>query len=248
MEDIILDKESKIPIYHQLYLIIKERIESSEYPENSTIPSESELQAQFNVSRITVRRAMSDLENDGYVTKKRGIGTIVSPKKKHRNLSELQSFSGDAKTKGDRPSSIILTLKEIEPSVKVSEMLKIGLDEKVCHLKRLRLINDKIIGINETYISLRPGFRITTENFNSKSSLYDFFEAHGIVLGSADETIEAGMPTKDLKRELYIDNHTPIFYKERVTYSDEEVPLEYSRNSYIASEYKYNIRIVKVRD
>ncbi|GHH98630.1 GntR family transcriptional regulator [Neobacillus kokaensis] len=243
----VIDKNSKIPIYHQLYQLIKHKIENGEFKENSIIPSEAEIQEQFDISRITVRRAISDLEHDGYVKKKRGIGTIVLPRKKYRNLSELQSFSGDAKAKGDKPSSIILVCKEIQPSVKVSEKLKIGLEEKVCYLKRLRLLNDKLIGINETYVSLKFGFRITKDNFDSNSSLYEFIEKYGIGLGSADETIEAIMPTKELKRELYIDDHVPIIYKERVTYNEQGIPVEYSENSYIGAEYKYNLFIMKVR-
>ena len=76
-----LDKESKVPIHQQLYCYIKECIENGTYKENETIPSEKEMQEMFEVSRITVRRAISDLEHDGYLTKRRGMGTVVTPPK-----------------------------------------------------------------------------------------------------------------------------------------------------------------------
>ena len=64
-QPIRLDKDSKVPIHQQLYSYIKERIVEGFYKENETIPSEKEMQEMFEVSRITVRRAISDLEHDG---------------------------------------------------------------------------------------------------------------------------------------------------------------------------------------
>lgn len=243
----LLEKDSKTPIHHQLYKIMKERIERGIYPESSMIPSETDLQKEFDVSRITVRRAMSDLEHDGFVNKKRGQGTIVLPRKDNRDLAEFKSFSWDARTKGNRPGSIILACKTVEANVKVIAMLKLSESEKVVHLKRLRLLNGKIIGLHETYVSLRFGFTITEDDFDTNTSLYDFIEQKGIVLGSADETVEAKIPNNDVRKELYMEENKPIFYKERVTYTLDGTPIEYSENSYIADRYKYNIHLDKVR-
>ena len=152
-QSIRLDKDSKVPIHQQLYSYIKERIAEGFYKENEIIPSEKEMQEMFEVSRITVRRAISDLEHDGYLIKRKGRGTIVCPQKKERDMSVFNSFSGDAKVKGDKPGSIILHCKEVEASVKIAEMLQVETGEKVYFLKRLRLLNGRIIALNETYVS-----------------------------------------------------------------------------------------------
>ena len=193
-----LDKESKVPIHQQLYCYIKECIENGAYRENRTIPSEKEMQEMFEVSRITVRRAISDLEHDGYLTKRRGMGTVVSPRKKARDMAVFNSFSGDAKVKGDKPGSIILQCRMVEANVKVASMLRVENGEKVYFLKRLRLLNGRIIALHNTYISGRLGFPILGEDFDATTSLYEYLEEHGIVLGSADETVEARMPSMGL--------------------------------------------------
>jgi len=126
-------------------------------------------------------------------------------------------------------------------------MLELSESEKVVHLKRLRLLNGKIIGLHDTYVSLRFGFTIAEEDFDTNTSLYDFLEQKGIVLGSADETVEAKIPSNDVRKELYMEENKPIFYKERVTYTMDGKPIEYSENSYIADRYKYNIHLDKVR-
>ena len=75
----------------------------------------------------------------------------------------------------------------------------------------------------------------------------EYTERKGIVLGSADETNEAKMPSSEVKRDLYLGDNEPIYYSERVTFDENGDPVEYSENSYIASRYKYNIRLKKVR-
>ncbi|MEG0034780.1 MAG: GntR family transcriptional regulator [Bacilli bacterium] len=130
-----LDRSSTIPFHQQLYRYIKKCIIDGTYKEKEVIPSEMEMQIKFDVSRITVRRAISDLEHDGYLRKRRGQGTIVEPIKKDKPLSTFDSFSGDAKVKGDKPGAIILTCKKLPASIKVAERLGIDPGENITFLK-----------------------------------------------------------------------------------------------------------------
>ena len=120
-----LDRDSKAPIHQQLYRFIKECIDDGTFKEREAIPSEKDMQELFDVSRITVRRAISDLEHDGYLRKIRGKGTFVERIKKETPLYSFTSFSGDAKVKGDKPGSIILACRKMEASVKAADRLQI---------------------------------------------------------------------------------------------------------------------------
>lgn len=243
-----LDKESKIPFHQQLYCYIKDCIEQDFYQQGSSLPSENEMQILFNVSRITIRRALSDLEHDGYLRKQRGKGTIVCPRKNERTISTFNSFSGDAKVKGDKPGSIILQCKKVTASIKVVNRLMLDQGEDVYFLKRLRLLNGHIIALHETYVSTRIGVPISDKDFDSTTSLYEFLEEKGICLGSANETIEAKMVTTEIRRELFMEENRPVIYKERVTYDANGLPIEFSMNTYVADSYKYLIHIVNVRE
>lgn len=247
-EKFIIDKNSQSPIYAQLYCHIKNCIENGEYRPGDIIPSESEMQKEYAVSRITVRRAISDLEHDGYVKKRRGAGTVVEPRKLERDLAAFSSFGGSAKVKGDHPGSIILQLSTIPANVKVAEKLKIKCNADVYFLRRLRLINGRIIGLHETYLRSDLGFSLSKDDFDSNTSLYELLETMGIELGSADETMEARMSTPDLRHELFLKDDKPVIYKERVTYNTDGTPVEFSENSYIGDTYKYYIHIVNVRE
>ncbi|MEG1301727.1 MAG: UTRA domain-containing protein, partial [Erysipelotrichaceae bacterium] len=98
------------------------------------------------------------------------------------------------------------------------------------------------------YISLRYGFHIIDSDFNSLTSLYDFYDKHGIELGYADETIEAKMPTAIIRNELYMDEIQPVFYRERKTYDSSGSIIEYSQNYYKSDSYKYYVHLDKKND
>lgn len=103
--------EKKAPLYMKIYEIILSRIETGQYPENSSLPSELDFQKEFNVSRITIRRSLKDLEDAGYISRKRGKLAKVMPLRTYSNLGEVVGFSTSLKKSGGRPSSIILQFK-----------------------------------------------------------------------------------------------------------------------------------------
>lgn len=76
--DTQLDSESASPLYQQVFEVIKGKIETGRYPAHSQIPTESELSRMYGVGRITVRRAIEELVNEGYLTKRQGRGTFVT--------------------------------------------------------------------------------------------------------------------------------------------------------------------------
>lgn len=242
-----VDKESSIPLHQQIYLLIKDSIENGELTEGDRLDSESEFQQRFNVSRITVRRALSDLDHDGFIVRKKGVGTTVAPIKKERELDSFNSFSSRAISEGDIPGSIILKSERVVASIKVSQKLNVKAGSEVFLLKRLRLLNGKIIALHDSYVALSDKFEIKSNSFDENTSLYDFLESNGIELGSADELLETGLPSLEVSKSLYIETGTPIMFKERVTYTVSGEPIEYSENTYVGSRYKYHIHLTKVR-
>ncbi len=89
----MLNKYSGIPLYLQLKNLIIEKIESGEYEENSKIPSEQELCEMYNISRPTVRQAISELTSSGYLYKEKGKGTFVAKPKAQIDIRDFRGFS-----------------------------------------------------------------------------------------------------------------------------------------------------------
>lgn len=247
MIDFQIDKNSEVPMHHQLFICLKERVEKGAYKPGDRLPSESEMQAAFGVSRITVRRAITDLARHGYVRKSRGKGTVVLPSKDERDLGAFTSFTGDAKQRGIRPGSIILRLEKLPADEKVAHALRIPPDEPVYLLKRLRTLNGEIISLQHTYVVSRMGLNLQRHEFDEDTSLYEYLEGHGIQLNSADESIEAFPPPNDIRHQLFLEDSDWVFYKERITYDINDTPIEYSENYYVASRYRYSLHISRIK-
>lgn len=182
--------ENKELLYKKIYDIIKRRIDLGEYQGNEMLPSESELQKEFNVSRITVRRTLQELEFSSLVTKIHGKGTVVNAKKLYSNLVGVSGFSKEIEKMGERASSIILAFHESKSNSLISEYLQIPLDSPIYFLRRMRLKNGRIVGINETYISMLDGLRISDSELDEKTSIYDLYGQKGFVIGRATETFK----------------------------------------------------------
>ena len=247
LEGNALDKNSSIPMHHQLYSHIKAQIQTGALSPYEILPSENEMQKIFGISRITVRRAIGDLAHDGFLRKYHGKGTVVLPPKETSSVNHLVSFSSGAKAQGDIPGSVILRQQIIRANVKVAASLQVELDEEVTFLKRLRLLNGVLVAVQNSYITGRKGLLGKIPGFNESTSLYQVLEEAGVILESADEVIEAIIPSQDLRRELYLEENEPVLSRQAVSYDQDGTPIEYSENYYIASRYKYCIHIKKDR-
>ena len=211
-----MQKKEGAPLYLQIYKELQKRIENGIYKENELLPSEASLQAEFNVSRITIRRSLQDLELAGFIKVQKGKGAMVLANRKYTDLVGVSSFSQDAMKSGERPSSIILEFEEMKAS-----------------------------GIVCDYLQLQEGADIYADVLNEKTSIYALYEEQGLHIERAVESIEAVMPSTALRKELYMNEGEPLFRRERITYDYKNRPLELSINSYKADEYKYIITLKK---
>ena len=103
-------EKAKEARYRIIYKQLKEKIESGEYKQGHRLKTEKELQEEYGVSRDTIRRALSHLENEDYIVKKPALGTFVKHKKSDYQLSKMESFTEQMKSRGISPSSEIISI------------------------------------------------------------------------------------------------------------------------------------------
>ena len=169
-----IDPFSTIPKYHQLLTILRNKIEDGEWEANQAIPSERELEKTYDVSRTTIRQALTQLQVLGFVYRKLGKGTFVAPQKLQNSLHELTSFSNDMKDRGLKPGQKILELGFIEPPVFVRQQLELPDSvNQVFILKRLRMADDLPIGLHFAYLPFKFDQLITAEEIEEHGSLYE---------------------------------------------------------------------------
>ena len=132
---------SPVPLYSQLKDLLRTRILDGTYPPHSRMPSESELGKAFDVSRITVRQALGDLQKEGLIFKIHGKGTFVAKPKAFQNVSTLQGLGESMSQMGYEVLNRLTSLKHLPASARVAERLHLEEGAPVTEIKRVRLVN-----------------------------------------------------------------------------------------------------------
>lgn len=241
-----INKKSPIPIYHQLYEILKKKIKNGTFKAGEYLPSENKLAEYYGVSRLTVRQALSELVEEGMVKKRRGKGTLIVHPKNIENLTELRGFTDDARMSGHVASSIVFENRLVDAPNVITDKLKLPIGSKVILLKRLRLLDEVPYAIEWAYINPAIDTRILNilEMDMSKSSLYDFFRnTLAIKMQYADETLEVAQADGENAEFLKINAGDCVVLRKRFTYIDDEKCVEYVQSLYRGDKYKFSIHL-----
>ncbi|MCM3411275.1 GntR family transcriptional regulator [Metabacillus litoralis] len=238
----MIDKHSPLPLYYQLEERIKKSIISEELQPGDVLPSERELSENYQISRMTVRQAITNLVNKGYLYREKGKGTFVSSQKFEQNLQGLTSFTEDMKARNLVPGSKLLHF-EISPAIEeIKEWLSLEEEELIYKIKRLRLANDEPIAVETSYLPVKliPG--LTPDILGN--SLYKYIEDDlQLSIGHAAQTVEAAIVRDEDIKHLNVNKNVPVLLIQRETYLEDGTPLEIVKSSYRADRYKFKINI-----
>ena len=190
-----INKQSHIPYYAQLADILREIIQDSlSGDETELLPSENELVSTYQVSRATVRQALSLLEREGLVHKVRGKGTYISKHRVRYPLTKLVATTEDMQRRGWKAGIKVHSFEEIDTYSPITESLQLDPDDKIYELCRLRLGNDQPVGLQWAYLPVKicPGL---TDHDLSSSLTQVMEQVYGIIFWSAHEFLRARLPT-----------------------------------------------------
>ncbi len=235
-----LDKSSPVPLYHQLKEKLIQLIESK-YEPNSLLPTESEFERMFGVSRMTVRLAMNALVEEGLVVRQQGRGTFVQSPKITHSLTSVTSWTQQMKERGFTPQTVKTELDLAAPPRKIAQMLGISGDERVVRLKRLRYANDEPMCIMINYLVEKrvPGF---VEGGFQEESLYRYLEReYRLSIAEAHENVEAREASEHEAEELKIAPYSPVLFVTRLSFLPDRTPFEVVYLTSRADRYQYQI-------
>jgi GntR family transcriptional regulator len=235
-----------VPKYYQLAAILRRKIEEGEWTPRTPIPSERQLEVQYNVSRTTIRQAIDYLERQGYLYREHGRGTFVSPQKLQKGIQELTSFSEDLLRRGIRPGQIIRRIERLTPPESVQQRLELPPGGQVLCIERIRLGDDLPIGLQTSYLALNEQQSITREELEAVGSLYRILQdKFGIIPSEAEETLEVTLATPEEAALLQIKAGAPLLLNERLMYNQNRQPVELVKILYRGDRYRYLIRLTR---
>lgn len=226
--------------YEKIANELRRRINSGEYSEGEVLPDQIELAKEFNVSRMTLKKAIDIIAMEGLLLKKRGVGTFVLKSTLWNNGdSKIDDYNGLTQQFGaDRIDSKTILFDITFPPKEIQPLLMIDESDPVYHVQRLRKIDDQPYIIEDSYF-VASLIRNLKENHLS-GSIYAYINKElGLKIGGAYRKIHADVANNLDIQELDCQTHTPVLEVEQVVYLENGTPFEYStsRNRYDTRSY-----------
>lgn len=233
--------------YEEIAQDIRQAILSGKYSPNEQLPLEREMCETYGVSRITIKKAVDDLVNQGLVIKRRGAGTFVKSvnNEDFEELGAIKQFGGFSESNKDKKvTSKIIKFEVIHPTEEIATKLKIACDDFVYYIVRTRYADDEPYVVEYTYMPIGLIYGIKTDIL--MNSIYSYIEKNlKLKIKSAHRTVRAIMPNEIEKEWLKIDEGFPILEVEQVGFLDNGQSFEYSKSHHRSD--KIEIRTVSIK-
>ncbi|MCR2824965.1 GntR family transcriptional regulator [Microbacterium sp. zg.Y909] len=210
-------------------------------PVHEKLPTERELADEFEISRLTVRRALDQLENEGWVYRVQGAGTFVSERTIIKSF-ELTSFSEDMRSRGMVPGSLPVSVAIVPAGQRISYALNLTPSDSVAHIRRVRTADDAPMCLENAWLPepIVPGI----VGALGESSLYELLEQrYNVQIERADQIIRATVLDPDVAALLNVPAFSPAFLVSRTSYDVRGRAIEYAESLYRGDRYSYELTV-----
>ncbi|OKI62282.1 GntR family transcriptional regulator [Micromonospora sp. CB01531] len=236
---VTIDRSSPVPLYHQLAEQLGNAIATGQLRPGDPFENEIALATRLSLSRPTVRRAILELVNRGFLVRRRGLGTTVATRKVHRR-AELTSLYDDLKRDGVQPETILLH-HELKRDEQIAGMLDLPADTELLAIVRLRLAAGRPLAILRNW--LPPSYTDIDKDDLEATGLYAVLRERGVRPVVAHQSIGARMPDAAERRHLQLRPAEPVLTMTRSAFDAVGAPVEYGDHCYRAQDYSIDVMI-----
>lgn len=230
-------QESQVPYYQQLYQILRREISGGRWQPGDRLPSETELIDEYEVSRITVRQALDRLVNEGWVYRRRGLGTFVAAPTIEQGLTRIISFTEDMQRRGLKPCTKVLDSRLEAATPAIAEKLGVEPGAELAVLERLRLADGEPMSIEVSHLVHRLCPGILSGDYANTPLHEALQQQYGIRLARATQEIRAVRADKATAGQLTVARGAPVFSIERVSYTATDLPVEFLQLTHRGDRY-----------
>lgn len=228
-----IDRNIPLPLYYQLKQIIINQINDEEYKVDTAIPPEFELINQYKLSRTTVRQAINELVNEGYLYRKKGVGTFVSSRINQKKENEFlnQSFykiDNIINRNGFVCRTEFLDAGITEATPEIANYLEIDVGEEIWYMDRLRYADKKAASFSRSYFKKKVVNDFLKEAETAAVHFHDYLDSKGYQIAYIREYLIPGWPDDEVKKRLELSNQYPIMIIKNVGYMENGEAVEYS--------------------
>ncbi|HET9427371.1 MAG TPA: GntR family transcriptional regulator [Allosphingosinicella sp.] len=236
-----IDRKQAIPLYHQIFLQLREEITSGERGFGTRLPTEHELSKQFGVSRITARRALDELADNNLVDRRRRVGTHVTfrpPAKPiqgnmEQALQSLLNFGRATQVK-------LIEVSHVPARPPIDEALNVAPGADVLRVVRVRWLDGQPLGHFVSFIPADVGARMTKGNLKSTPML-TLIEEAGVRIAAANQTISATLADATVAAALHVDIGSPILRVSRTVLDVSGRPVQHILAQFRPDRYQIRL-------
>jgi len=228
-------KQMTTPKFAQIKQFIVDNIRSSAWLENQRVPSENELADQFSVSRMTARRALSELTEAGILTRSQGLGTFVASFKSQSSLLEIKNIADEVKARNGNYSCTVLVLESISALAPIAIALGVEADSVVYRSVLVHNENDQPLQVEERFVNPSLASSYLQQDFTHLTP-HEYLSSVA-PLTEARHTVEAIMPTSEMCQWLNLYHEEPCLQVIRRTWSSHGI-VSFARLVSPGSKYR----------
>ena len=221
------ERKSPVPLYYQLKNLLLEAITAKDVEKGESIPTEMEICEYYKISRVTVRQAIMELVQEGYLQRTKGKGTFVSGRKFEREL-EIKSFSQQMHDKGKTVKNEIIKLENGLLDQVIAKKMKINIGTEVQVLIWKRYIDGEAISYTVSYINIQDKSKLTILELGETGSLWDALARRGMEICSVEYEVEAILATRKMAEILEAKEKSAVLFFEVLACDKDQNAIEFS--------------------
>lgn len=238
MKKQILDSESYSPLYKQLMQKLRGDIAAGVYPVHSRIPSEQELCEAYGVSRVTVRKALAELTQEGLLKRHQGKGTFVGLPRIRKDLHDVNSFHDACRMMGCTPGTRVIHATLAHADEEARRELMLGEEDQVVEIVRLRLADDMPVMLETNRFAPKYAYLL---GMDLTGSLYALLRAHGEEAAQAIHDIALCYATPAQAKQLDVTAGDALLSLHEVIYNQHGQPLHISQQFIRGDRFTFRI-------
>ncbi len=240
-----LQESSPLPLWFQIAERLRRAIVDGTFVAGDALPSETQLNQAFGISRSTSRTALNSLEQEGLIVRKSGKGSIVLGPRVEQPAIEMYGFSDDMRQRGLRPSYNTVFAGRGRVNLEASDALGLRANATVYHSRRVLKADDQPVGLALSWIPFNVfgDAPLPTADDLNHNSLYRWLnEKCGVELTGARETIEAALAEGDMVGELQVPAGAAVLVVRRRSEAFDGSPVEYAILHFRADRYRLHLK------
>jgi GntR family transcriptional regulator len=246
----MIDRNYPDPLYVQLRMLLRDKIDRKELSVNDKLPSERELVEMYGVSRITVRQAIKDLENLGLLQTRAGKGIYVTEPKPTYEIEVVRSFTETAEANNRKPGMRLLNSSIIQADLDITRPLSLPAGSNVVFIERLRFLDDLPVVVQRDWFAeaIAPGILDIDWASENRSLYAEFNNRYGLLPTRGQSTLSARLASELEAKLLQLERPAAVLTLDQISYNNEYRPLNVSAMAYHPVRYPLSLNQSRRRE